>query len=98
MDGALINGFAQILDVLHEIDSTVGQVLCRLAMGEDAHKLQDDLVLACKNPSASLHSAKLVEMYLANMLPPRMGHRRHHKLRRYPRAIRLAHVYPAPSS
>ena len=45
-DGVLINGLAQILNILHEIDGTIGQSLCCLSVGEDAHKLQDGLVLA----------------------------------------------------
>jgi hypothetical protein len=42
---ALINGLAQILNVLHEINSTICQTLCSLSVREDADKLQDDLIL-----------------------------------------------------
>ena len=45
MDYALIDGFAQILNVLHEVNSAICQPLRSLSMREDTDKLKDDLVL-----------------------------------------------------
>lgn len=44
---SLINCFPEILHILHQVDCTVGEAFCDLAMGEYANKLQDRLVLPC---------------------------------------------------
>lgn len=44
MDYALIDGFAQILYVLHEVDGIVRQPLCSFSMRENTNELKNDLV------------------------------------------------------
>ena len=42
----LINGFTQILNVLHEINGAICQTLRGLSVRENADKLQNDLILS----------------------------------------------------
>ena len=42
----LINGFPQILNILHQVDRSICEPLCDLAVRQDAHKLKNCFVFA----------------------------------------------------
>lgn len=44
---SLVDCLPEVLDILHQVNCTVGQAFRDLAMREYANKLQDRLVLSC---------------------------------------------------
>lgn len=42
----LVNRPAQVLHVLHEINSTIGQAFCKLSMRKHTNELENNLVLS----------------------------------------------------
>lgn len=44
---ALVDCFPEVLDILHQVNCTVGQTLGGLAIGKYPNKVQDRLVLPC---------------------------------------------------
>ena len=44
---SLVDCFPQVLNVLHQVNCTVSQAFCDLAVGEDTNELQDRLVFSC---------------------------------------------------
>jgi hypothetical protein len=43
---SLIDCLAQVLNILHQVNGAISQSLRHLSMGQNADKLEDDLVLS----------------------------------------------------